>query len=167
MHFSSDETDEFNAGLATIGELTKTVSDRTPSDILAREEELFEASSYVSEDVVENSTRNTIEHRDETAFIAVLKARLARAEKPRSATREGTKHAQFNARGPARSKSGWGSKNEGVPEGSPEGSTLPAADDENFHRGSTRPPSRRLGVWSSERSPKEGRAPAYFQRLNI
>jgi hypothetical protein len=33
----SDETDEFNAGLTTIGELTKTVSDGTQtSDIVAR-----------------------------------------------------------------------------------------------------------------------------------
>lgn len=89
MHFSSDETDEFNAGLTTIGELTKTVSDRTPSDIVAREEELFEASSYVSEDVVEKSTRNTIERRNKTAMNAVLKARLARAKSPEAQRAKG------------------------------------------------------------------------------
>ena len=83
--------------------------------------------------------------------------RVARGDQARPVRCEGTRPLT----------SGWGSKNEGVPEGSPEGSPLPSADDETFHRGSTRPPSRRLGVWSSERSLKEGRAPAYFKRLNI
>ena len=89
MSFSSDETDEFNAGLTTIGELTKTVSDGTQSDIVAREEEFFEASSYVSEDVVENSTSNTIERRNKSAMHAVLKARLARAKSPEAQRAKG------------------------------------------------------------------------------
>ena len=89
MSFSSDETDEFNAGLTTIGELTKTFSDGTQSDIVAREEEFFEASSYVSEDVVENSTSNTIERRNKTAMNAVLKARLARAKSPEAQRAKG------------------------------------------------------------------------------
>jgi hypothetical protein len=83
MSFSSDETDEFNAGLTTIGELTKTVSDGTQSDIVAREEEFFEASSYVSEDVVENSTSNTIERRNKTAMHAVLKHGLPVQKAPK------------------------------------------------------------------------------------
>ena len=104
---------------------------------------------------IPRSTPTNGEH--ETAIIAVSQARLARAEKPRSATREGTKHAQFNARGPARSKSGWGSKNERVPEGSPAGSTLPAADDETFHY-STRPVVDLVVAWSlGERSRRRQR----------
>ena len=42
----------------------------------------------------------------QTAVTAVSKARLVRAKKPRSAMREGTKHAQFDARGPARLQAG-------------------------------------------------------------